>query len=586
MPNRKKPARSRRSSRGGKAKNNREIVHKYIDDVLRGRIPAGKRLKAACQRHLDDLRNAKKKQLYFDEEKANDAIDFAPLLTLSTGEWDGQPLELKPFQKFIVWCLFGWRRASDGMRRFRRAFLTMASGNAKSPLAAYLLLYCFCADWPFEARAECYIVSTKQKQCRPVFDEICRFRAKDPHLRKLIRELKTNLSIPSTGSKIEMLGAEGTVDDGMIPHAVVVDEIHRFKEFHAATLQTIKSKFGKRRQPLLIIITTAGDETSEVWQQEYDLACKVVERGNRIDVDELFVGIWEIDPEDDPFDERCWPKANPMLDHGVVKRDQLRATMAEARLDPRQKNSVVRLRMNRMTTSTVRPITSEMWATGDQPLPDLEGRECFGGFDWGFRSDLSAMAYVFPLDDVDVGGTIKRRVAVVTDCWIPEGCDRNLAEEPWASWIRDGWLIPTPGKITDTATIYETVRRRQERFGIRTIAIDPNNAREFGSRIQTDHGIEAFWIGTGFQKLNEPTRELLAMLHEGRLVHGGNPLLAWAALNLVLETDARDYCRPAKKRAKEKIDPIVAVIYGISEYMFTTQQPVANYYETHDVESA
>jgi phage terminase large subunit-like protein len=582
----KKPARSPRSWRAAKPKTHREVVEKYIDDVLRGKTPACKRLKAACQRHRDDLRNAKKKKIYFDEEKANDAIDFAPLLTLSTGEWNGKPLDLKPFQKFIVWSLFGWRRASDGMRRFRRAFITMASGNAKSPLAAYILLYCFAFDWPHEARAECYVVSTKQKQCRPVFDEICRFRAQDKHLRKLIRELKTNLSIPSTGSKIEMLGAEGTVDDGMIPHVAVIDEEHRFRDHHRESLDTIKRKMGKRRQPLLLIITTAGDETSEVWQQDYDMACKVVERGNRIEADDLFVAIWEIDEADDPFDARCWAKANPMLEFGVVKLEQLRDDVATAKIDPRQKNSVIRLRLNRKVTSTVRAITSEMWATGDQPLPDLAGMQCFGGFDWGFKDDLAAMAYVFALEPVDIGGTIKRRVAVMTDVWIPEDGNRNLAEEPWASWIRDGWLIPTHGKITDTATIYATIEKRQQQFGISTIAIDPNNAREFGSRIQTDHGIEAFWIGTGFNKMNEPTRELLAMLHEGRLVHGGNPLLAWTALNLVLETDSREYCRPAKKRCKEKIDPIVAVIYGVSELLFQEQAPVGSYYETHDVESA
>lgn len=554
--------------------------------MIRGRIPAGKRLKAACQRYLDDLRNAKKKKIYFDEEKANRAIDFAPLLTLSTGEWNDQPLKLVPFQMFIVWNLFGWCRVSDGLRRFRRAFITMASGNAKSPLAAFLLLYCFAFDWPHEARAECFVVSTKQKQCRPVFDEIRRFRAKDKHLRKLIRELKTNLSIPSTGSKIEMLGAEGTVDDGMIPHVAVIDEIHRFKDHHRETLDTIKSKMGKRRQPLMIIITTAGDESSEVWEQEYAMAAKVVERGNRIEADDLFVFIAEIDDKDDPFDERCWPKANPMLEHGVVKLDQLRAAMAGAKIDPRQKNTNIRLRLNQMATSAVKAITSEMWSTGDKPLPDLAGLQCHAGGDLGWKDDLSALAYAFPLDPIEIGETLKRRIAVKLDVWIPEAGVRNLADEPWSSWIRDGWLIPTPGKITDVDTMYATIARRQEEFGIATMAIDPNNAREFGLRIETDLGIDAFWFGQTCGKYNEPTRELLSMLHEGRLIHGGNPLLAWAALNLILKRDSRDYVMPDKKRAKDKIDPIVAVIMALSEVLFAEQQPVADYYETHDVESA
>jgi phage terminase large subunit-like protein len=551
--------------------------------VLRGKTPACKRLKAACQRHLDDLRNCKKKKIYFDEEKANYAIDFAPMLTLSSGEWDGQPFNLKPFQKFIVWCLFGWRRVSDDMRRFRRAFITMASGNGKSPFAAYLLLLCFGFDWPIEARAECYIVSTKQKQCRPVFNELRHFRAKDKTLRKLIRELKTNLSIPSTGSLVEMLGAEGTVDDGMVPHFVIVDEEHRFRDHHRDALSTIKSKMGKRRQPLLIIITTAGDERSEIWEQDYDMACKVVERGNRIDADDLFVFIAEIDDADNLFDERCWAKANPMLEHGVVKIEQLRDQVKLARVDPREKNDVLRFRMNRKVSSAVKVITSEMWATGDKPLPDLAGRQCHAGTDLGWKDDLAAVAYVFPLDPIEIGESLKRRIAVLVDTFIPLDGIRNLADEPWASWIADGWLIPTHGKITDVDTMYATIARRQEEFGIVTMALDPNNAREFGSRVQTDLGITAFWAGQTFGKFNEPTRELLSMLHEGRLLHGGNPLLAWAALNLVLKTDSRGYVFPDKKRAKEKIDPIVALILGLSEVLFQEQEFVPATGEVHAI---
>jgi hypothetical protein len=163
----------------------------------------------------------------------------------------------------------------------------------------------------------------------------------------------------------------------------------------------------------------------------------------------------------------------------------------------------------------VKPITSEMWATGNLALPDLEGRQSHAGFDWGFKDDLTAMAYAFVLDPIEIGGAEKRRVAVLCDVWIPADGPRNLAEEPWASWITDGFLRVTPGAITDTENIYATIAERQKEFGIATVAFDGNNAREFGSRIITDYGITAFPHGQGFSKMNEPTRELLDMLHEG-----------------------------------------------------------------------
>jgi phage terminase large subunit-like protein len=529
-------------------------------------------VKAACQRHRDDLKNQKRKGIYFDEDLANRAIDFARLLKHSAGEYAGKPFELVDFQKFITWCLFGWRRASDGMRRFRRAFVSMASGNGKSPFAAFILMLCVFFDAPVEPRAAGYVVSTKKSQARPVFEEIKAFHAQDANLRRMLVVLKDNINCPMTQSKIEILGSEGTVDDGLVPHCVVYDEIHRARDRHRGTLEMIQSKLGKRRQPLILTITTAGDDQSVLWIEQYELATKVVARGNSIEADDLFVYIAELDDDEEIFREEAWPKANPMLPHGVVKLDQLRADVALAKIDPREKKRVMRLRMNRLVTSAVKAITSEMWATGNLPLPELDGRECNAALDLGWKDDLAAAALAFPLDDVEIAGETKRRIALVCQAWIPEECARNLAEEPWCSWIRDGWLAVTQGSVTDVEHIYAWFEEQQQKYAIRSVALDPNNARAPGIHLETTLGIPSFWFGQTCGKYNEPTRELLDALHEGRIIHGGNPVLAWAALNLVLKTDHRGYMMPAKNKAKDKIDPAVASIMAISEVLFHEQE--------------
>jgi phage terminase large subunit-like protein len=311
----------------------------------------------------------------------------------------------------------------------------------------------------------------------------------------------------------------------------------------------------------------------------------VVERGNSIEAADLFVFICELDDDEEIFDEQAWPKANPMIRHGVVKLRELRDDVALAKIDPREKKRVMRLRMNRLVTSSVKAITSEMWAAGNLPLPSLEGRECHAGLDLGWKDDLAAIVYAFPLDDVEIGGEAKRRVALLADTFIPSDSARNLAEEPWATWIADKWLTVTHGAVTDPEAIYDRLAQRQREFGIRTIALDPNNARAPGIHIETVLGIQAFWHGQGFTKMNEPTREFVDMLREGRLLHGGNPLLAWQALNLVLQADPRGYVRPNKAKAADKIDSIVAAIMSLNEILFAEQAPVHNYYETHDVEA-
>jgi phage terminase large subunit-like protein len=550
-------------------KTNRAIVQEYIDGVLRGRIVAGKLERAACQRHVDDLKRAKKKGWIFDEAKANRAIELARLLKLSSGEYNDMPFELEPFQMFIVWCLFGWCRVHDAMRRFRTAFISMASGNGKTPFAAFLVILGMAFDVPNEARAECYAVSTKDDQAKRVFDEVAAFRSKDPNLQQLIEQYKKSMYVPLTGAKLELIGAEGTVDDGMIPHIAVVDELHRFRKHHRPTLGTIKSKMAKRRQPLLVYITTAGDEQSEVWIAEYNFASMVVQRDNKVEADDLFV---YIDEKDDPLDEKNWPKANPMLAPGVVKIDGLRSMAARARVDPDAKNDFIRLNTNRRVTSLNKLITSELWASGNAPLPELSGLTCHGGLDWGWKDDIAALAYVFPLEPIEIQGTLKRRVAVKLRAWIPESGRRELTANPWADWIGGGWLAVTHGQVTDPQSIYAAIEEDRETFGISTIAMDPNNCRAPGVYIETELGIPSFWFGQTCGKYNEAVQEFLDMLIEGRLIHDGNPLLAWCAMNLVLRKDSKGYRMPDKERSEEKIDPICATIMGLSEVMFAEQE--------------
>lgn len=561
-----------------KKKTNKQLVAKYIKDVLNGRRVAGRLEIAAVKRHQADLKHARKRGLRFDEKLASQACDFFPLLKHTDGEWADQPFELKPFQRFIVWCLFGWVRISDGMRRFRQAFIQLGRGNGKSPFAAALLLLVWAFDSPIEQRAEAYTAATKMDQARIVFDQSKLYVQQCPGLRQLIGVFKAALTVPHTNSTLRILGQDSKNTDGLRPHVVCLDELHAWQERHRDLWGKITTAMGKRRQPLLLIITTAGDDESELWEEKYDLCCQIVDPDSPVDADDWFVFIAEIDDEDNPFDENCWPKANPMLCEGVVKIDHLRNMAALAKHDPVIKKEFIRYHLDKRVTAATKLFSRELWAGGGDELPNLAGRECHAGFDWGWKDDLAALALVFPLETVAVGGNdtegpiFKSTYAAIVQAWIPRETPRDLTAEPWASWIRDGYLTVTAGNTTDTAAIYAYVREVNSLYAIKTIAMDPNNCREFGSRVQPEFGIEPFWFGQNHGKYNEPTRELIAALNEGRFCHGDNPLLAWCAGNVIGSTDSRDYVKPEKKRSKDKIDPMCALIMGLSECLFAERE--------------
>lgn len=544
-------------------------MQRYIDDVLKGRRVVGRLELFAVQRHVRDLKNAKKRGLRFDEGLATRACEFFGLIKNTDGEWAGKPFDLKPMQRFIVWCLFGWVRISDGMRRFRRAFLSMARGNGKTYFAAILTLLVFAFDSPVEPRAECYCVATKRGQAAQVFDDVKAIIEANPQLKEFIQLLRWNLHIPRTGAKFEPLAGIGKSADGKRPHLIICDELHAWMEEHRELWGKLVTAMGKRRQPLFMVITTAGSEESELWEEQYDIAVRVVDPDCKFELDDWFVFICEIDPKDDPLDEKNWPKANPLLSEGVIKVDELRSLAAIARIDETAKNDFLRYRCNTKVTSLSKLITPELWARGDGDLPDLVNRSCRGGYDGGWRDDLAALALTFPLSGVEVGGEVRGRYAFLCQCFIAERAKRNLADEPWASWIRDGWLTVTPGETTDMRSIYAKVEEWQSLYGIQSWAMDPNNCREFGSRMVSEYGFQdVFWFGQSSGRYNEPTRELVVALREGRVCHGANPLLGWAFQNVVCSTDSRGYLKPEKNKSKEKIDPACAQLMSLSECLF------------------
>ena len=278
----------------------------YIDDVLKGRIVAGRLVRLAVERHQRDLKTAKDRGLRFDPKAAKRVLDFFGRLRHSKGEWAGQPFVLAPWQAFILWVVFGWMRA-DGSRRFRTAYHEVSRKNGKSTLAAGVGLYLFAADQ--EAGAEVYTAATKRDQARIVHSEAVRMVASSPGLSRFITTFKDNLSLLRTGSKYEPLGADADTMDGLNISGAIIDELHAHPT--RKVWDVIETGTGARRQPLLFAITTAGFDRHSVCWEQHDYGVKVLE--GVIEDDTFFAYIAALDPEDDWQDASVWIKANPNL---------------------------------------------------------------------------------------------------------------------------------------------------------------------------------------------------------------------------------------------------------------------------------
>ena len=546
----------------------RPAVEAYIEGVISQEIIVGKLVRQAVDRHLADLARAETDDFpfYFDWEITNHTIDFFPLLKHATGEFENQPFHLMPWQQFLVAVLFGWRKTCDGLRRFRQAFLSIGRGNGKSPFGAALALKLWCADQPPEARAEVYTAATRKKQARIVWDEARRYVEKIPSLLRRTEvydsTLGTRMLLTSNESILEVLEYSPNGHDGQVTHAFVCDELHAFRDQHRLLLDNLKTSMAKRRQPLGIFVTTAGGEESVLWASEYDYCLKVL--AGIVPAEDYFALIYQLDEDDDLHDEANWIKANPNLDISV-KRDGLRSISEKAKVDPETYRIFKRYHCNLKTSSLNKAIPDELWAKGNQPLPALAGLPCHAGLDIGWRDDLAALVLVFPLPAEEEG---KTKYAVKCKCWMPDGCRRDLSLSPWPEWIEAGLLELTQGDVTDPDAIYAEVAKAQKHYDLRTLAYDINNARAIGVHLENTLGIVTFPFFQSARKYNEPIRESLRALHDGLIMHAGDPLLAWAASNLVTRADAHDYLMPAKAKSPEKIDPMVAFFMAFSEVLY------------------
>jgi phage terminase large subunit-like protein len=555
-------------------------AERYARDVVSGRILAGKLVRQACQRHLDDRQRwrGKAEAYWFDPDVATLAVEFFPdILRHSKGEWAGRRFDLEPWQQFIVWNVFGWKRP-DGMRRFRTGYVEIARKNGKSTFAAGLGLRMLVADG--EAGAEIYTAATKFDQAKIIHAEACRMRDASGSLTERVQCFRNNLSIAGTASKYEPLGADSDTLDGLNVHCALIDELHAHKG--RGLWDVLDTATGARRQPLMFAITTAGfDQTSVCWEQ-HEYAEKVL---SGVTPDETFFAyIAALDEGDAWDDEATWLKANPNLNVSV-KFDDLRRKCEKAKVTPAAQNAFRRLHLNQWTRAETRFIDLARWdESAGNLLPEeieraCEGRRAYGGLDLATIVDLAAFVLLFPPEDSDEGS-----YDIVSRFWIPEDGIAERARDhgiPYDDWVRDEWITATPGNVIDYKSIREEVLLLADRYRVAEIAFDRWGAVAISTDLQ-EEGLTMVQFGQGYASMSAPTKELEKLVLSKRLRHGGQPVLRWNADNLEVTTDPAGNIKPVKPQHKmsyRKIDGMVALVMALSRAIVDEARPVRSVYE-------
>lgn len=557
--------------------NSTELAHRYIEDVITERMPVCKPVRQAVQRHLNDLETGKDRGLFFDERAAGKALAFFSFLRHTKGKWAGKPLELSPWQAFVVYCIFGWK-FTDGTRRFRYSYVEVPRKNGKTTFAAGVALYMMVAD--AESGAEVYTGATTRDQARICFEEAQNMVRKAPDLQKRLTVYKYNIHSLATASKMEPVSSDYNTLDGLNPHCVILDELHAYK--NSGLFDIFKSATGARAQPLVFMITTAG--FNKEWFC-YGLRKSILSiLDGAVQDDSMFGMIYTLDENDDWQDPTVWAKANP--NYGIsVSEQYIKQECHSATIRPSERVNFLTKNLNVWTDAADVWIPDEIWMLGSNPIDEasLEGKVCYGGLDLASVSDFNCEALVFPADD--------GYFDVLLRCWIPEDTVKKRVENGLADlerWIEAGWVRVTPGNVTDYNILKRDILEDFQKFNYQSMAKDRWNSSHLVQELNDELGAvfrEGKYVskisdfGQGFQSMSTPTKELEKLALQGKIRHGGNPVLRWMLRNVMVRYDPSGNIKLDKEKSSEKIDGVVASVMALGEYLTFNWNQSDNIYE-------
>lgn len=492
----------------------------------------------------------------YDKKKADRAVTFIENLCHTKGKWAGTPFWLLPWQEQLIRDIFGIVKA-DGNRQFRTAFVEICKKVGKSELAAAVALYLLYAD--NEPSAEVYGAAADRQQASIVFDVAKQMVEMSPALMKRSKLMGATKRIVnySNAGYYQVLSAEVGGKHGFSVSGLVFDEIHTQPNRQLYDVLT-KGSSDARQNPLHFIITTAGNDRHSIAYELHTKAVDILE-GRRVDPT-FYPVVYGLKDDEDWEDEANWYKVNPSLGY-TVDIERLRDAYREAKQNPADEVTFKWLRCNMWVSSTVAWIPDAIYMRGNEAINAalLEGRDCYAGLDLSSTGDITALVLIFPPRDKN------EKYVLLPYFWIPEETIPRRVKAnsvPYDIWEKQGYIMATEGNVIHYNFIEKFIMDLSEKYHILEIAVDRWNATQMIQNLEGE-GFTIVPFGQGFSSMSAPTKEFYRLLMEGRIIHGGNPVLRWMAGNVVIDTDPAGNIKVTKAKSKEKIDGIVAAIMAL-----------------------
>lgn len=542
-----------------------DCVTEYAKKVVSGEILANKKNIKVCQRHLNFLKNPPA-NCYWDEEKANKAIEFIEMLP---DPKTNEPMPLFLFQKFIIGSLYGWRRGA--YRMFTKAYISMARKQGKSLIVSGMavneLLF---GQYPRFNR-QIYVSSLTYKQAQTIFkmasQQVNLMRAKSKTIRKNTHVRKPDMEHITSGSVFAPLSNNPDAVDGKDPTVAILDELASMPDDEMYS--RFKTGMTLQKNPLTLLVSTAGDNLNSQMYQEYKYATRILD--GEINADNYFIYCAEMDSQAEVEDESKWIKAMPLLESEEHRETILNNIKNDIQDELEKGTSFHKILIKNFNLWQAQKDDSLLdiadWEQAElNEKMDINGKDVYIGVDLSRLDDLTSIGFIFPLDDKKV----------LVDSYSFIGLRTTLEQKQKRDKINYEFIIEQ-GEAETTRSESGMIDYRQvidfivsyietHELKVKVVCFDPWNSQTF---ITTIESMRLNWplveVPQSFKGISQTIKEFRMWVAEKRVVHSNNNLLTIAVNNAILIRDGEDNVKINKKMNRQKIDPIISVITAFAE---------------------
>jgi phage terminase large subunit-like protein len=484
--------------------------------------------------------------------RAERVIKFVETLPVTAGPLAGTTLKLRAWQKKFIRAVYKTNKTGD--RLVRTAVLSVARKNGKTQLAAALCL-CHLSGPEAESRGECYSVACTRFQAGRVFAEMVAIITRTPWLNDRINIVRFRKELEDliNGSTFDVLSADVAPVHGLSPSFVCYDELAQVPS--RALYDALGTALGGRAQPLMMVISTqaARDEAP---------MSELIDYGLRIERGEITDPGFHLTFYTAPADADPWKlKANPALGDFRSLEDVKRLALQAQRM-PASEASFRNLILNQRVDTTQQFLNMAAWkGCGENEIlvEGLKGLPCYAGLDLGATKDMTALVLVFAGDDGEF--------VALPFCWLPgETLQERMDEDnmPYAVWAKEGHLLTFPGRSTDPKAVALKIAELHGLYKIRALAFDRWRIEDIKRELDAiGCRVELTPFGQGYKDISPAVDVLERLVEEGKLLHGGHPVLAMAAANAKVEMDAAANRKLSKRRSTGRIDPLMALTMAV-----------------------